>query len=125
MVVTLQTTVNGRAEGSKAGFYRLELKVGQRVMLNLWAERIDSKMDATLSVCKANGETIVTSRDHFGRDPFLDFTAPADGVFLIKVFDFVFEGGNERFYRLSISSGPFVEYVFPPALSGETFREVS
>ena len=125
MVVTLQTTVNGRAEGSKAGFYRLELKVGQRVMLNLWAERIDSKMDATLSVCKANGETIVTSRDHFGRDPFLDFTAPADGVFLIKVFDFVFEGGNERFYRLSISSGPFVEYVFPPALSPGESRKIT
>ena len=116
MAVALQTTVNGRAEGIKAGFYRLELKLGQRVMLNLWAERIDSKMDATLSVCKANGETIVTSRDQYGWDPFLDFTAPADGGYLVKVFDFVFEGGSERFYRLSISSGPFVEYVFPPAL---------
>lgn len=116
MAVALQTTVNGRAEGIKAGFYRLELKLGQRVMLDLWAERIDSKMDATLSVCKANGETIITSRDQYGRDPFLDFTAPAEGVYLVKVFDFVFEGGSERFYRLSINSGPFVEYVFPPAL---------
>jgi hypothetical protein len=123
--VALETTINGRAEGVKAGFYRLDLKLGQRVMLNLWAQRIDSQMDATLSVCNENGETIVTSRDEYGRDPFLDFTAPADGLYLVKVFDFVFEGGSERFYRLSVSAAPFVEYLFPPALSPGDSRKLT
>ena len=116
MPVSPETIVNGRAQGVNPDFYRLELKLGQRVMINLWGQRIDSRMDATLAICKANGETIASSRDQHYRDPFLDFTAPARGAYLIKVYDFVYEGGEERFYRLSICGAPVVEYVFPPAV---------
>ena len=116
MPVSPETTVNGRAQGVNPDFYRLELELGQRVIIDLWGQRIDSQIDATLAICKANGETIAASRDQHFRDPFLDFTAPAAGPYWIKVYDFIYEGGEERFYRLSISGAPFVEYVFPPAV---------
>ena len=116
MAVSPEMTISGRAQGVQPDYFRVDLKLGQRLMMNLWAQRLGSRMDGTLSVCSEDGRTIVTSRDQFQLDPFLDFTAPSDGSYLISVFDFVYDSGNERFYRLSISSAPFVEYVFPPAV---------
>ena len=97
MPVSPETTVNGRAQGVNPDFYRLELELGQRVMINLWGQRIDSRIDATLAICKANGETIAASRDEHFRDPFLDFTAPAAGPYWVKVYNFIYEGGEARF----------------------------
>ena len=34
---------------------------------------------------------------------------------MVKVFDAVFGGGADYFYRLSVSSAPFVDFIFPPS----------
>ncbi len=45
----------------------------------------------------------------------LDFAVPADGQYFAKLHDLTFAGGPEYFYRLKISKGPLVDFIFPPA----------
>ena len=45
----------------------------------------------------------------------IDFTAPADGTFVLKLHDQLFRGGPEFFYRLTLGRGPRIDFIFPPA----------
>jgi hypothetical protein len=96
-------------------YFKFTAKKGDRVLIDCWAHRIDSKMDASLAVYDANGRELGSSRDFNRRDPFVDLAVPADGVYIVKLWDSVYGGGGDYFYRLAISTTPFVDFVFPPA----------
>ncbi len=57
------------------------------------------------------------NRGHTGVDPLIDFRAPADGAYLVKVFDLSYLGGNTQFYRLDIDTKPRVEFAVPCVVS--------
>src|SRR6185312_5537762 len=63
-----------------------------------------------LTVLDSTGHPLETSR----RGGFLDFAAPADGSFLLKLHDLAFAGSAEYFYRLTLTTGPHLDFVFPP-----------
>ena len=62
-----------------------------------------------------SGRELKKIKEGAGADPVLDFTAPADGAYLLKLYDEVYGGGNDYFYRLTASAAPFVDFVFPPS----------
>ena len=70
--------------------YKFNAKAGQRVIVDCWAYRIDSRMDATLVLYDAAGKELDRNRDTNRRDPLLDFTVPADGVYYVEVHDFLY-----------------------------------
>jgi curved DNA-binding protein CbpA len=109
------TVVSGRVDANSIDYYKLALKKDQRVILDCVAKRLDSRMDSTLVVLDAAGSELAKSRDTMLSDAVLDFTAPADGEFTVAVYDYVYAGGNDYFYRLAIQTGPFVDFVFPPS----------
>ena len=111
----LGTIVNGRADGDSIDFFRFKAKQGQRLLVQCWAERIGSKMDATLAIDDSSGSELLNDRDTLGRDPVLSFTAPADGDYLLRVYDFTFGGGDEFHYRLLVSEAPHIDFIVPPA----------
>ena len=113
--VPLGSTVNGRVDQNAYDYLKLTLKQGERVLIDCAAERLDSRLDATLVLLNSAGREIARTRDTIGRDPVLDFTAPAEGVYTLKLFDAVYGGGQEYCYRLSVSAAPFVDFVFPPS----------
>lgn len=124
--VTLPVVVNGRIEKSTdQDHYVFTAKKGQRVFINCWAWRVDSLLDGTLMVFDARGKEIAYAGDNFGRDPFLDFTAPADGDYTVRVWDFVYGGGADSFYRLHIGSLPHVDAVLPAAVRPGTKATVT
>lgn len=112
--VPVGSTVNGRVDQNAYDYLRLTLKQGERVLIDCAAERLDSRLDATLVLLNSAGREIARVRDSVGRDPVLDFTAPAEGDYTLKLFDAVYAGGPEYFYRLSVAAAPFVDFVFPP-----------
>ncbi len=115
-VVALETTVNGAAGGgADTDSFKLALKAGQRVFVDCWAQRIDSRLDGVLVLHDAAGKELDRNRDANRRDPLLDFTAPADGEFVVRVYDAVYGGSAEHFYRLSVSTAPRVDFVLPPS----------
>lgn len=109
--------VNGRIQEARdIDWYKVPLKAGQRFLARLWGARIDSRLDATLELSDAQGRILELSRDDLGRDPLIDFTVPADGEYLLRVFDAQFSGGQEYFYRMTLGAVPHIDFVYPPSV---------
>ena len=116
--ITFPVTVNGIVDANTRDYYKVTLKQNQRIIVECAAERIDSRLDATLAIYDVNGRELSRNRDSIGMDPLIDFTAPSDGQFVIALYDYVYRGGAEYFYRLSVHSAPYVDFIFPPAGKG-------
>jgi len=78
--------------------YVLEGHKGQRVVVDCATRGIDSKLDAVVIIADAAGRDLLVER----RGGALDFTAPDDGRYVIKVHDLTFKGGPAYFYRLGL-----------------------
>ncbi|HWC88271.1 MAG TPA: pre-peptidase C-terminal domain-containing protein, partial [Pirellulales bacterium] len=116
MPIEVNSTVNGRAGGAAdQDYFKFTAKKGQRLTLDCWAYRIDSRMDATLVLFDAAGAEVARNRDTNRFDPLLDVVIPADGDYYALVYDFLYGGSNDHFYRLTISSAPYIDFVLPPA----------
>jgi len=113
--VPLGTTVNGRIEANCFEFLRLNLKKGERALVEVAARRIDSRLDPTLVLLNPAGRELKKVKEGAGADPVLDFTAPEAGAYLLKLYDEIYGGGSDYFYRLTVSAAPFVDFVFPPS----------
>ncbi|MBC7852210.1 MAG: PPC domain-containing protein [Pirellulaceae bacterium] len=113
-VAQVNSAVNGTSDGNDQDLFKVPLKKGQRVTIDCQAQRLDVQMDANLTLLSPAGAQLASSGDYHGRDPFIDFVAPADGDYLIVTSDLTFRGGFP--YRLVISDRPHVENVFPRAV---------
>ncbi len=113
--VPIPATVNGHVDANSYEFLRLDLKKGERVLIDVAARRIDARLDATVVLLDPSGRELKKVKEGVGADPVIDFTAPADGKFLLKLYDEIYGGGNDYFYRLTASRAPFIDFVFPPA----------
>jgi hypothetical protein len=109
------TTVTGRIDANAIDYFAFNLKAGQRITIDCLAERIDSRANATLVMHGPNGRELARSLDLEGQDPLLDFTAPADGRYVLALYDFIYGGGPEHFYRLNVAARPHIDFVFPPS----------
>ncbi|MBC8354295.1 MAG: hypothetical protein H8E66_20060 [Planctomycetes bacterium] len=113
--IAADKTVSGWVDANNVDHFKLALKEGQRVLLDCAAQRIDSRMDGTLVVYDPSGREIARSRDNIGKDPFVDLEASVAGEYIIALYDFVYRGGNDSFYRLTAHMGPHVDFIFPPS----------
>jgi hypothetical protein len=113
-VIAVNSAVNGTCGGNREDVFRFPAKKGQRVVVECQAGKLDSQMDATLALTTDAGKPLVSNGDYYGRDPLVDFVAPEDGDYLIKLHDLSFRGGFP--YRLIVSDRPQVENVFPRAV---------
>jgi hypothetical protein len=108
--------VNGLATGgADRDFFKFAAKKGQRLLIDCQARRIDSRLDPMLVLYDAQGNELASSHDGGHRDTLLDYTLAADGLYAIEVHDFIYAGGPDYYYRLTIDAGPHVDFVFPPA----------
>ncbi|MFM8252908.1 MAG: PPC domain-containing protein [Planctomycetota bacterium] len=112
-LVPVNSAVHGASDQNDQDQYRVALKKGQRVTLQCQAGRLDSAMDATLTVTTRGGQSLASNGDYHGRDPFIDFIAPADDEYVVTVSDLSFRGGHP--YQLIISDLPHLENVHPRA----------
>ncbi len=113
--LTIPVTVNAKMNANARDYFKVNLTQNQRILVECFAQRLDSRMDATLILYDANGKELTRNRDTIGTDPLIDFSAPAAGTYVIGVYDYLYRGSGEYFYRLSVHSAPFVDFVFPPA----------
>lgn len=119
-VIAVNSSVDGEIGAAvDVDLYSFQGKAGQRLFTDLEAERVDSRLDATLRLLDARGRELAESRDAYGVDPFLDVTLPADGTYFLKVHDVTFRGNpTEYAYRLTLSDGPRVDAVVPAVARG-------
>jgi hypothetical protein len=115
--VTLPVVINGRIDKTTdVDSFAFTARKGERVLIDGWAFRIDSRLDATVSVLDARGKELAYSGDYAGKDPFLDLTVPEDGDYVVKIWDFVYGGGSDYVYRLWIGGIPHLDAVIPAAV---------
>ncbi len=115
MEVPVGATVFATVNRDQINYYKIQAKKGQRVLVECCAERIDSQLDGSLRLYGPDGRELRTVHNTEHSDPVLDFEAEQDGQYTIGVHDFVYNGGSSHFYRLSVSSSPWIDFVFPPA----------
>ena len=112
-VLSLESVANGKISKQNADYYKLVLKKGQRVLIHCWAIRLGSKLDAKLTLFNPEGNEIYNNNDYVGRDPMLDFTAPADGEYYVSVADQTWLGATGYVYRMKVSGRPYIETIYP------------
>ncbi|MBI3866672.1 MAG: serine protease [Planctomycetia bacterium] len=78
--------------------YVFEGKKGQRIIVDCATRGIDSKLDAVLVVADAAGRDLQLER----RGGALDFKAPEDGKYVVKVHELTYKGGPAYYYRLAL-----------------------
>ena len=114
--VTLPAVVNGQSvNGSDVDWYRFTGTAGQRLLIDGYARRIDSRMDLVATLIDASGRILGNSQPGPSGDPLVDVTLPANGDYFVKVHDALYQQGPGYYYRLNIGVLPYLDFVFPPA----------
>lgn len=83
-------------------FYAFRAGKGRRIVVECAARGIDSKLDPVLIIADDRGRDLLVDR----RGGLLDFKAPADGKYFVKVHGLTFRGGPQYFYRLALLEEP-------------------
>ncbi|MHB1556179.1 MAG: PPC domain-containing protein [Isosphaeraceae bacterium] len=119
-------TVNGRlAKSGNVDGFAVALERGQTMVASVEAAgRLGSTMDAVLQVVAPGGSVLTQNDDDVGPDPRIIFEAPASGRYIVRLFAFPskpdssirFAGGGDYVYRLTLTTGGFLDYAFPLAV---------
>lgn len=114
--VELETTVNGViAAPTDVDYVTFSAKAKQTVVVYCLTTSIDSRMQADLMVSDADGRQLASNRGYRGGDAVLEFTAPRDGEYVVRVAQFAYtSGGPDHFYRLTLTTEPRPPVTFPP-----------
>lgn len=123
----LNSVVNGVIlAGTDVDYYAFTGAKGQRVVCSCRASSIDSKLHAAIEVYDRKGTLYGMSRNYADNDALLDVTLPADGEYLVRVFAFTYtQGGIDYFYRLSVSTAPWIDAVHPSIVAAGKETEVT
>ena len=114
--VTLPVTINGQSTGGPdVDWYRFTGVAGQRVLLDGYSKRIDSRMDLAITLFTEAGTIIGESKAAEADDALVDVTLPANGLYFVKVHDAFFAQGPGYMYRITIGQLPYLDSVFPRA----------
>jgi hypothetical protein len=114
--VDLNSTVNGVINApTDVDYYVFAGKKGQRVLLSCLTSSIDSRLHAGLEVYNKAGRKLAFNHMYHGHDALADCTLAEDGDYWVRVFSFTYiQGSSEHFYRLTISTAPWIDAVYPP-----------
>ena len=121
--VELPCVVTGRL--SKAGeldTFRVEVKEGETLVVSVVANQLlQSPMDAVLQIVDPEGHVLAQADDQRGLDPQMVYEVKRDQTLLIRLFAFPeipnstigFAGAATFVYELRVTTGAFVDHVFP------------
>jgi hypothetical protein len=114
--VTLPAVLHGQALGqADVDWFRFGVRAGQRIVAAAYCRRMDSRMTPVLTLCRGDGAVLAESQASLFGEAVVDTTAAADGEVFLKVHDIVYGQGAPFVYRILVSAGPQIDFVFPPA----------
>ncbi len=116
--IPLNSTVHGAVTTpTDVDYFRFAGKKGQRVVVSCLASSIDSKLQPALELYDQAGTLLAGNRNYHDRDALLDAILPADGDYFVRINSFAYlQGTNEYFYRLTVSTAPWIDAVFPSVI---------
>jgi hypothetical protein len=125
--VDLNSTVNGVISApTDVDYFLFSGKKGQRVLASCLTTSIDSKLPALIEMYSKDGRYLGSGRGYHENDALLDCVLPADGDYLVRVCSFTYtQGGPDYFYRLTISTAPWIDAVFPTTIAAGKEAQVT
>lgn len=101
-VAALPQAFNGiLQEAGDIDYFKFSAKKGQRFRFRVYADTIGSPVDPVLNLYDASMKSLGGSDDADGtKDSRVDFNAPADGEYFVRVKDMLDRGGEDFIYRI-------------------------
>jgi hypothetical protein len=114
--VEINSTINGAiSQPTDVDYYVFAGKKGQRVLIHCLGASIDSKLTPEIKVLDKDNRAIAAHRAAPLADGLVDVTLPEDADYKVRLVQFAHQlGGPDLFYRLNITTGPWIDAVFPP-----------
>jgi hypothetical protein len=116
--VPLNSTISGAIGANvDVDYFAFPGRKGQRVLVRCAAGSIDSRLTPLVQLFDAAGRQLATNHDYRNRDAVLDCVLPEDGDYHVRLSQYAYQGGGaEYFYRLTISTTPWIDAVYPPVV---------
>ena len=125
--------VNGQlAKPGDVDCFSISAKKGQTLVASMEAHRtLRSPMDGVLQIVSPDGFVLDQNNDYHGLDPQVAYAAPKVGTYIVRLFAFPaspdttirFAGGETYAYRLTITTGGFLDHTIPLA-AGPSIKAV-
>lgn len=116
--VTLPAVLNGRIDSRDSDSFKFRAEEGHRFTFNCLAWRMNPAQQESffpmLQLTDAEGRELVRSSDGHGLDPFIDWTCPRTGDYLLSIRDLLYRGSPASVYRLTCGELPYDVVAFPP-----------
>jgi hypothetical protein len=123
--VTLPVVLNGQIAGERdQDFFVFHVKAGQTVVCDVMAARIGSPLEPVIAITGPQGNRVEVDELRVGTDPLFSFRAAADGDYRLHVANLSFYGGPAYVYRITLTTGPYAAFAFPPGGRAGTTSEV-
>jgi len=125
--VSLPIAVDGECPALQSDFYKFTVRAGQRMSVDVVAQRIGSRLDSVVRILDAEGRELSYGDDGraVGADSRLAYQFDAPGDYFVELRDVRHRGGSEFYYHLRLGNFPLATVAFPlggQAGSIATFR---
>lgn len=114
VLVTLPVTINGRIfPREDIDEWSFTARRGQTIRAEVHSARLGYPLEARLVLVDPAGKPLAENTGSLTEDACLRATVSADGTYTLRIHDVNFSGLQHFVYRLSVTSGPHVERVYP------------
>lgn len=116
--VPVPSVVAGRTDAEASDYYKITVKAGQRVSIDVLARRLGSALDPQVAIYDGKGaRELAYDNDSPGAqaDARLAYTFKEAGDYLIEVKDVLNRGGADYVYRLRVGDFPLATVPIPMA----------
>ncbi|MCA9137293.1 MAG: PPC domain-containing protein [Planctomycetales bacterium] len=125
--VELPATICGRIEKAEdVDYFKFHADAGQTFCFHVRCMRLQDRIhdlqqhaDPMLSLRSAAGSTIAAVDNLFAADPFLTYTFEKSGEYYLELRDVRYQGNQYWGYCIEANSRPFVQTVFPLAVTNK------
>jgi hypothetical protein len=126
--VEINATINGAFSSPiDVDYYVFKGTKGQRVVVSCLASSIDSRAQPAIEIYDTKDRQLTSNVGYRGTDALTDVVLPADADYYVRVFQFThtfrqpifggLPGGTfDYFYRLTITTAPWIDAIHPVVL---------
>ncbi len=112
--VVLPVTINGRIfPREDVDAWSFAATKGQTITCRVATSEFGSPLNARIEVRNAAGEVLGEQSPEGNTTPDVRFVVPADGEYQVRIHDIGFGGLQDHVYRLTVTSGPVLDNVYP------------
>ncbi|HMC12338.1 MAG TPA: PPC domain-containing protein, partial [Pirellulaceae bacterium] len=121
--VALPVTINGRIfPREDVDVWTFDAAAGQSITCSLAAAEFGSSLKGRLEVRSPSGKPLAETTGTSAGDVRLRFVAAETGIHEVRIHDIQFGGLQTYVYRVTVTSGPWLDSVYP--LGGQRGTEV-